>query len=261
MKLIVRSPLGIQATTEALELGKRSFNLLSQLEDIQLFNHSETKTVKKQTITISAAGYINSFIAKSLAGSSSMVEDSIAFRYLDSSPAELSELIKQQIPDTFFTFSEAVKDSKGYQRVEIGEIFWGIYARKGHPTRYNSSLKNILQYPIIRPAHWDHFKVITGEEGIPVKKSLKTYGDECQTSTTALSLAARSDQLVYLPSIAVDFDMVGGSLEKVDSKEIPQLSKPLFMYVHKDRIKNSLLNEMLKKIQNEINQQTSGVMQ
>jgi DNA-binding transcriptional LysR family regulator len=248
-QLIVRSPTGVVPTEDALELGEKVTDLLKTIYELK---KPKTKENAEQTIlTITSTGFLNTFIAQNLVKEISNEFPTTKLRFIDSSPSESVELTSKHLVDALVCFDKKFKSPKVYQKIQLGKMQWFLYCRKGHPASSARTLEEISQYSIIRPTYWDQVKIVEGDDGLAIKENQKIYGHQCNNTFTALSIIENSNDLVYLPSAAVSPPAFKNVITKLNIKESETKNQPVFLYLHKDRVKNKTATFLSKKL-NEI---------
>jgi DNA-binding transcriptional LysR family regulator len=114
---------------------------------------------------------------------------------------------------------------------ELGHLRFGLFASPGLAARLGGLLvreDDLREIPFVSPAYQWNGRIIPADDGCPLDKSRRLIGHEVATIRLALSLAARSEQLVFGPIIAALDDLSAGSLVELRVEGWAR-SAPLFV--------------------------------
>lgn len=132
---------------------------------------------------------------------------------------------------------------------QVGELAWSLYSRADHPLALLKDVKesDILKYPFVVPVHWEGEGFSFGNDLCPIPLSRRRKGHEVNRAGTAMELIKVSQQIAFLPNIAVKEE---SSLTKIKASWRP-VFVPVYLSVKSDRVKQKQF-ELMKKTINKL---------
>lgn len=136
--------------------------------------------------------------------------------------------------------------SKEWDFEEIGEIKWAFYSRPNHPVGSVATIAKIQKYPLILHSHIEGTRIMEGMTIGSQKMPPKIFGTFTETNLAALQIAAKTNQICFVPEVIVKSLGLHYQVQKVIVSDFIDVPPALRLYAHKDRVKMTHLT-MIKK--------------
>jgi DNA-binding transcriptional LysR family regulator len=133
---------------------------------------------------------------------------------------------------------------KTWTSVELGNVRWQLYCRRGHPLTKGASLKEVLKYRFVTPIYWTHEGVRKGKDQFPLVGERRLQGFETATAIGAAHVVARTDQIAFLPHLVVESTP---GLVSLDVKGLRKVEEPVFLTVKSDAVKQKVLDWLVSQ--------------
>lgn len=231
--LINRSTLGVSLTTYAVEI-------LPYLEGIRnyqqrLDGHFEHKE-RLSTLTFATTSFFSTHFVPPLLGQLEKIAPDVHCRLLDLPP---SQFIPVALRNGFEICVHINRQDwpRTWTSIEVGQIRWQLWARKKHPLGKSPTMAAALAYPFVYPIYWTNDGLRQGDDNFPtpIKKRIKGY--ETATAASAAQVAARTDQLAYLPNLVAEPLAQQGLLQVLDIPTLRSVHQPVYLSVKSDVIR------------------------
>lgn len=162
---------------------------------------------------------------------------SMRVRALELSPAQLRVFATERLFDVALV-SGWEKLPEAWTLTSVGEDRKGLYAppllaKKLRP--FPASADRLHDVPFVTPFHFSNGQIVPGDDSCPLRRSDRRLGHEATTIGIALTLAARSEQLVFGPVIAARPFVERGLLEEVPVRGWA-VQDTLYLACHSDRL-------------------------
>jgi len=244
---VTKSPSGILFTKEFMEISHKCSELINEIKSLKSIS-TDSENSFTDTLTIAAPGYLNTLICTNLVSDLEKINPQLKFRFVDVSPIETHELAKKGLVDIILSTSKLDLE-KRFQKEPICTFDWAFFLRKGHPLIENPTSEE--QFHIVSNIFYDGHKFNTIQLNLEQKNKQFRWGHESQTAANALKIAEGSNHLAYLPILSaypyLKLDKMACLSNKLLGFPPPQ-NQVLFMYVEKDRVKKSIMDNCLFSI-------------
>jgi DNA-binding transcriptional LysR family regulator len=205
-------------------------------------------------------------------------------RFVDLSPVEISMAARShQIELAIVQSTEA--PGPQWEIVEIGVMRWAFYARKDHPVlrvhrgsesaRSGSSasthapigLTKLKQLAIVQNCFYEGTRINESNRFLPLKVKTSKLCHSSETTATALSIVKSTDQIAFLPVIAVPHALRGREIvelelgeaesarQAAENAEIAQklgATQSLYLAYHTERVSQSLRDQLVRRLRAEL---------
>lgn len=245
-KFVFRSAHGYEPTEAAFQIAKSLETIVLKLSNFELESNSEEN--ENATIySFCSRAFMNFCFAPTIVESFSNLESQIGFRFLDASPRKKEEWSRLGLLDIILSIGE-LNLSKEWSQEAIGEIKWALFTRLNHPLGQVATVAKLQKYPIILHSHIEGSRILDGLS-IGVKKIVpKIFGAYTETNLAALQIAAKTNQICFVPEVIVKSLGLNYQVQKLVVSDFSDSQPPLLLYAHKDRVKMTHLNIIKKAI-------------
>jgi DNA-binding transcriptional LysR family regulator len=243
-KLVFRSAQGYEPTEIAFQLAKNLEKIVSKLSNFQLNDDAEPQE-SKVVYSFCSRAFMNFCFAPAIIEAFSNLESQVGFRFIDASPRKKEEWSRHGLVDFVLSIGE-INLSKEWGFEEIGEIKWAFFSKLNHPVGAVTTTAKIQKYPIILHSHIEGTRLFEGQTIGSKKLSPKIIGTFTETNLAALQIAAKTNQVCFVPEVIVKCLGLNYQVQKVLVTDFIDTPPALRLYAHKDRVKNTHLS-MIKK--------------
>ncbi len=245
-KLVFRSAHGYEPTEAAFQIAKSLETIVLKLSNFQLENNSE-ENENATTYSFCSRAFMNFCFALSIVESFSNLESQIGFRFLDASPRKKEEWSRLGVLDIILSVGE-LNLSKEWSQEAIGEIKWAFFTRLNHPLGPVATVAKLQKYPLILHSHIDGSRVLDGLSIGEKKLVPKIFGAYTETNLAALQIAAKTNQICFVPEVIVKSLGLNYQVQKLVVSDFGDAPPSLMLYAHKDRVKMIHLSIVKKAI-------------
>jgi DNA-binding transcriptional LysR family regulator len=136
-------------------------------------------------------------------------------------------------------------------RVSVGPVRRALFAPKALSKRLGPlpvSVEKVRSVPFVVPVHDTDGRFLAGEDDCPLPIRDRTIGHEAQSIGTALELAARTEQLVFCPTMSARPYVEAGWLVEVPV-EGWAVEDPLFVACDGNRVMSQTLKRVVAALE------------
>ena len=288
-QIIARTPQGVQCTEAGYWLAELAERVLAPTRSIDLEDRLNLSgQVKARVLTFAARGFLNASMAGAICDELTRYPRPTRMRFVDLSPVEISMAARShQIEVAIVQSTEA--PGPQWETIEIGVMRWAFYARQDHPalrarrssevTRSNPSvtthapigLAKLKQLAIVQNCFYEGTRINESNRFLPLKVKTSKLCHSSETTATALSIIKSTDQVAFLPVIAVtqalraqeivelNLGLETGESESArqaaESAEIAQklsANQALYLAYHTERVSQSLRDQLVRRLRAEL---------
>ena len=249
--LIFRSAHGYEPTEAAFQIAKSLENIVFKLSNFELENHADEKE-STTVYSFCSRAFMNFCFAPSIVESFSNLESQIGFRFLDASPRRKEEWSRLGLLDVVLSIGD-LNLSKEWSEDSIGEIKWAFFTRLNHPLGAVTTVAKLSKYPVILHSHIEGSRVLDGLSVGTKKMIPKLTGAFTETNLAALQIAAKTNQICFVPEVIVKSLGLSYQVQKLVVSDFVDSQPPLMLYAHKGRVKMTHLSIMKKAILKTLN--------
>lgn len=245
-KLVFRSAQGYEPTEASYQIAKSLEPIVSKLANFTL----ESDWEEKETTTfysLCSRAFMNFCFAPSIVEAFTNLESKVGFRFLDASPRRKEEWARLGLLDVILSIGE-LNLNKDWNQEAIGEIKWAFFTRINHPIGPVTTISKLQKYPIILHSHIDGSRILDGLSIGTKKLAPKVFGAFTETNLAALQIAAKTNQICFVPEVIVRSLGLNYQVQKLVVSDFSDSPPALRLYAHKDRVKMTHLKIMKKAV-------------
>lgn len=134
----------------------------------------------------------------------------------------------------------------------VGTYQWHFCCRKGHPLLNQGKLRieDLIKYPFITPFDYRvdgayQFR----DDRCPIPWNLRASGEEVQRADVATRIIAKTDQIGFLPEVALLNPVAQGHLKILRPLDTPEVKVPLNLSLQSSRFTVPFKNRIVRAIQ------------
>ncbi len=234
-QLLDRSPQGVKPTAEA----SRLLPYLRQILDLRLAMASDPISFQADEFySIATSSILGSTILPSVLSAFEIGPKSIRFRLLEMPPNQFLPLAMRggiQI----CLHSEDIDWPGTWTTVPVGELEWGLYARRGHSLSDRSSPSVVKQHAFVYPAYWTEAGIRQGDDLCPVPIGKRILGSETATAATAIEVVAKTDQIGFFLKTAAREMVKRKQIREIKVSGWPKVKRTLYLSVKSELVQQS----------------------
>lgn len=205
--LLVRSSRGVTLSEAARELLPRLQELVAQ---VQRLGRRERETI---ALTIAAPSYLADVFIPVIAAA----QPEVRIRALQLAPPILRSLAADNLFDACLTIGRQPLPET-WASEKVGELRRALFASPALAARLGRgpiAAEDLAELPFVVPVYTLNGEYVPIDDGCPLPVSARVRGHEAQVIGLGLALAARTDQLVFGPTIAARDHVARGTLVEV----------------------------------------------
>ena len=243
--LFRRSASGLSLTPEGLVFRERAKKILDSLPSLSQLEPGRRNAPKM--LTIGTTNLLSNYLLPDVIASLAVDFPNTVCRLLDLPPDRVQGFGTKGLIDFAITW-DRVEWTSSWKTREAGEIVYGLYGRKRHPLGAETTPEAVKEYPFVLPVYVDQFQVRFGDDRCPITLGKRLSGAQTTTASSALRLAGSSDQLIFVPKIAIAGSEFGDTLREIRVPEWGAVKRPLFVSVAAARVSNAIFEALCTKI-------------
>ncbi|MBS1962271.1 MAG: LysR family transcriptional regulator [Bdellovibrionales bacterium] len=243
--LFRRSAAGIALTPEGVVFRERAKKILDALPSLAQLEPGRRESPKQ--LTIGTTNLLSNYLLPDVVSGLAQEFPNTVCRLLDLPPDRILAFGTKGMIDFAVTW-DRVNWTRTWKTREVGEIAYGLYGRKRHPLGTEAAPEQVREYPFILPMYVDQSQIRFGNDRCPLPVTKRIAGTQTSTASSALRLAGTSDQLIFVPSVAVTASEFGDSLREIRVPEWGAVKRPIYVSVAAARVQNAIFESLCRKI-------------
>lgn len=247
VQVLKRSTLGIVLTQQGAKLAQEASAIVVQVLKLASMDLLGSVPDFKTILTWGSRGFLNTLLSPVLGFLFQSEFPEYGLRMIDLSPDETILTARTSHVDVALNLGE-LDLGRNFIQAEVGQLRWGLFARKEHALRSPVSQRELSNFRIVQSAHWNGKSIVSSNNLLKVDDRYKRAGHEVQTAWTALALIQSTDYLAYIPRAVAAKAVREGLLREIEVKEAPLVSHPLYLAVHRDNIKRGMYLRIHKTV-------------
>ncbi len=121
-----------------------------------------------------------------------------------------------------------------WQSVLVGQIRWGLFAKKHHPIlRAKYSLDEL---PFVYPMMWDGDKLVIQNDNCPLPVNQRNSVVGTQTAEQAMHMIRLSNMVGFLPYLLMRESLASGEVVEIPRSGWPTVEQPVYLSIRTDAI-------------------------
>lgn len=246
--LVKRSPKGILLTPDGMRLVPIARAILENARGLVGRDSVAPISAAAPLIGIAAPRFICSDLLAPLLGRVREKTTGYRFRLLDMAPDQIGPAAIKSACELTLTLSLPSLTPAWHVR-KVGDLRWALFAGKDHPIGKNVDEAEALLYPFVVPNYWTGTTFEMGDDYCPVAWNQRQRGDETSAIASGIEIVRTSDrQLVFAPIAVARRFVLNGQLREIGVRKWPEVSKPVFLAAHSDRVPQSLFRGLLQEL-------------
>jgi DNA-binding transcriptional LysR family regulator len=229
VKLLVRSERGVVPSEAGRALAPRFEDLLTRVRNLR-------SPPSEAELTLTASAFMNTLFLPAIVAA--LPDHRV--RSLEMPPGVAGAYASAPFFDLALTASdERWPDS--WVKVEVGSLRQALFAspalarQMGAAGGRRVTVDRVREVQFILPIYSYRGQIMSGDDGCPLRVSERRIGHETQTLASALTLAQRTNQLVFAPVLAVPHLIPPGALVEIEV-EGWDVHEPLQLVCHGERV-------------------------
>ena len=247
VRLIERSAKGVVLTESGLQVVAKCKEVLSSINEIHQFK--QRSITYKDHLNICSRGYLVQALSGPLTQAFEQNLPATGLRFMDLSSEAMEKSARENQVDIVFSFGE-IDLGKNWHRCKVGKVTSQFYVRENHPLKTEVNLNELKDYRFVGVSYIEGGRTnipnLLGGQGSGLNR-----GFDSENANYTKEILKYSNQIGFLPDIAVRNELLSGKLKTIKIKGFPKKPMDVFLDVHMDTV-NQIVQNRLKLVSKEV---------
>ncbi|NQZ00572.1 MAG: LysR family transcriptional regulator [Bdellovibrionales bacterium] len=215
--------------------------ITSALSDIESVRDVERISNEKIRLRFCSRAYITEFVSGEVFAEFANSLPEVTFDFTDMSPERTERAGRMGLLDLIASFDDVVLGPE-WQSINLGQIDWGVFVRKGHPLTKKPVISSLHGWQTVGFCYIEANRFIAKPSPIQ-KQMLSINGPGSENTRYSAQIIRHTDAVAYLPKIAMTENLERGEIIELEVEAIEPYSRQLVLHAHVDRVKRKWLDQ------------------